>query len=198
MGFQKSKARRVLCAWAVIAGVVALPAFAQVALTVEQVSAIQSSLAAALQSAANKGSETVEAIIASSELSAVSLYGAGTASDVTAAVVATSEKASIDQCVIGRGLGKAAGTLATQNNLVGAKAVVSVLTNQGTAMERSCLKTALNDLGQPQLAALTDQSPVITGGTGATGGGFNGGGGFGGTNPGNNAGGCLNPSCTSL
>ena len=186
---------KVLCVLALGGGILTFPAFAQAALSAGQISAIQTSLTAALRGVANKGSEVIEGVIANSALDNISAYGTGTVSDVTSAVVASSEKVGIDECVIGRGIGKAAGTLARQNNVTDAVSAVASLTNQGTALERRCLKVALDELGYPQLAGLSNSTPVVVGGTGS---GPTNQDGFNGNNPGNNPTSCLNPSCTSL
>lgn len=188
-----------LSALIVVAGVAAVPALAQSALSAEQIAAIEASLRTALQSAAGQGTEAVEAAISSAEQNAISLYGAGNTSSITSTIIQTSELQSVDQCAIGRGLAKAAGGLAV-TNVSSAQAVAGSLSNEGGAMERTCFKTALQNAGYTQLAALADQSPTVTGGTGGQGGvGLGGqGGGFAGGNPAGGGGGCLNPSCTKL
>lgn len=181
------------------------PALAQSILNAEQLSAIASSLKAALKSAASQ-SAAIEAAISSAEKGAIALYGTGNTSSITSAIIDTAETESVDQCTIGRGLGDAAGSLAT-SNLAGAQAIAGALANEGRSMERSCFKTALESKGLTQLAALADGDAAVTGGTGPTGGtggqggiglGGIGGGATGGGNAGGGGGGCLNPSCTSL
>jgi hypothetical protein len=185
------------------AGLVSVPAFAQITLTADQLAAIEGSLRAALQAAASQGSEAIEAAISNAEQASISLYGSGNTSGITSIIIQTSEKQSVDQCTIGRGLAKAAGGLAPAN-ISSAQAIAGSLSNEGAAMERNCFKTAMERAGYTQLAALVDQNPTVTGGiTGGTGGqggiGQGGlGGGFTGGNPGGAGGGCLNPSCTKL
>lgn len=193
----KLKFSNNVCALVIGAGLVAVPALAQASLTAEQLAAVESSLRVALQSALSQGTAAIESAISNAELSAISLYGAGNTPGITSAVIQYSEKQSVDQCTIGRGLAKAAGGLAT-TDMTSAQAVAGTLANEGAAMERSCFKTAMEQAGYTQLAALADESPTVTGGTGQAGGAGIGAGIGGAGASATGGGGCLNPSCTSL
>ncbi len=82
-------------------------AYAQTALTADQTSAIQTSLAAAI-TAANGDPAAIEAAISTAIQNAITTYGSGAAASITSAVLTDAEADGATQSEIGTGVADAA------------------------------------------------------------------------------------------
>jgi hypothetical protein len=181
------------------------PAYAQTTLDSTQLSAIQTSLTTALQTA-NGNSVAIEAAISTALQNAISLYGSGATSSITSAIMSYAEQAGIPPDEIGAGLAQGAAVESATNVSV-ASTIASTVANEGKSGEILAFQSTATSLGYSNLASIAGSSPTATGTTGGlAGGGLTGGGnlgnsfsgGFSGGGGGGGGGGCLNPSCTKL
>ncbi len=174
---------------------VSTPAFAQTALTGVQISAIQTSLTAALQ-AAHGDRVAIEAAISQAVQNAIALYGTDATAAITSAIMSMAEQAGVSQDAIGAGLAQAAAA-ESATNVAAATAIARTVANEGKSGEILAFQARATSLGYANLASIAGSGATPTGETGSGGGGGLAGGSFGG-GAGGGGGGCLNPSCTAL
>ena len=182
---------------------VSTPAYAQTTLSSTQISAIQSSLTAALQGA-HCDRTAIEAAISQAVQNAIALYGSDSTAAITSAIMSYAERA--DGCVspdaIGDGLAQAAAAESVVN-MSAATAIARTVANEGNSGEILAFQSMATSLGYSNLASIAGSGATPTrefGGGGLTGGGLGNAfsGGFPGGSGGGGGGGCLNPSCTKL